>query len=86
VLEHVSIGSATETTAIIDGETLRVHHYKIDGQTHDKVCLSDPQQVPVMFSIDDGSGEIIVSDALLRQQRPHRHVLRPVAQKRRLSR
>jgi hypothetical protein len=57
-IEPVRIGGGAETSITIDGATLRTRQYEIDGKTRYKVWLSDAEQVPVMFSVDDDSGEV----------------------------
>jgi hypothetical protein len=57
-IEPVRIGGGAETTITIHGATLRTRQYEIDGKTRYRIWLSDAEQVPVMFSVDDDSGEV----------------------------
>ncbi len=53
---HVSGGNAASVT--INGEALRGREYEIDGKVRHKIWLSEAEQVPVMFSVDDDSGVV----------------------------
>jgi hypothetical protein len=57
-VEPVRIGGGAETSITIDGATLRTRQYEIDGKTRYRIWLSEAEQVPVMFSVDDDSGEV----------------------------
>jgi hypothetical protein len=57
-IEPVRITGGAETNVTIEGATLRTRRYEINGKTHYKVWLSEAQQVPVKFSVDDDSGEV----------------------------
>jgi hypothetical protein len=58
VIEPVRISGGAETTVTINGATLRTRQYEIDGKTRYKIWLSETGKVPVMFSVDDDSGEV----------------------------
>ncbi len=57
-IEPVRVSGGAETSVTINGATLRTRQYEIDGKTRYKIWLSEPEQVPVMFSVDDDSGEV----------------------------
>ena len=57
-IEPVRVSGGAETSVTINGATLRTRQYEIDGKTRYKIWLSEPEQVPVMFSVDDNSGEV----------------------------
>jgi Family of unknown function (DUF6134) len=57
-IEPVRVSGGAETSLTINGATLRTRQYEIDGKTRYKIWLSEPEQVPVMFSVDDDSGEV----------------------------
>lgn len=57
-IEPVRVSGGAETSVTINGATLRTRQYEIDGKTRYKIWLSEREQVPVMFSVDDDSGEV----------------------------
>jgi hypothetical protein len=57
-VEPVRISGGAETSVTINGVRLRTRQYEIDGKTRYKIWLSEAEQVPVMFSVDDDSGEV----------------------------
>jgi hypothetical protein len=57
-IEPVRVSDGVETNVTIDGVTLRTRQYEIDGNAHYRIWLSEAQRVPVMFSVDDNSGEV----------------------------
>jgi outer membrane lipoprotein-sorting protein len=57
-IEPVRVSGGAETSVTINGATLRTRQYEIDGKTRYKIWLSGPEQMPVMFSVDDDSGEV----------------------------
>jgi hypothetical protein len=57
-IEPVRVSGGAETSVTVNGATLRTRQYEIDGKTRYKIWLSEPEQVPVMFSVDDDSGEV----------------------------
>jgi hypothetical protein len=58
VIEPVRVSGGAPETVTIDGATLPTREYEIDGKSHYKIWLSDAEQVPVMFSVDDNSGKV----------------------------
>jgi uncharacterized protein DUF6134 len=57
-IEPVRVSDGEAASITIDGVTLRAREYEINGKTHYKVWLSEAEQVPVMFSVEDDSGEV----------------------------
>ncbi|HEV2546204.1 MAG TPA: DUF6134 family protein [Stellaceae bacterium] len=57
-IEPVRIGGGAETSINIDGAAMRTRQYEIDGKTRYRIWLSEAEQVPVMFSVDDDSGKV----------------------------
>lgn len=57
-IEPVRVSGGAETSVTINGATLRTRQFEIDGKTRYKIWLNEPEQVPVMFSVDDDSGEV----------------------------
>jgi hypothetical protein len=57
-IEPVRVSDGEAASITVDGATLRVREYDIDGKTRYKIWLSEAEQVPVMFSVDDDSGEV----------------------------
>lgn len=55
-IEPVRISGGEAASVTIDGASLRTRAYEIDGKTHYKIWLSEAEQVPVMFSVDDDTG------------------------------
>ena len=56
-LEQVQIGSGQETTVQIDGTTIPVVKYEVNGSTSYTVWL-DGRGVPVKFLVDDDTGKV----------------------------
>lgn len=56
-IEQVRVSGGSETTVAIDGTTIPVRQYKIDGATQYKIWI-DQHDIPVKFVVDDDSGEI----------------------------
>jgi uncharacterized protein DUF6134 len=57
-IEPVRVGGGSPAEITIDGTKLRTRLYTVDGATHYKVWLSEGEQVPVMFNVDDDSGTV----------------------------
>jgi Family of unknown function (DUF6134) len=57
-VEPVRISGGGETTVAVDGARLAAREYEISGRTRYQVWLSEPQQVPVKFTVDDDSGVV----------------------------
>jgi hypothetical protein len=57
-IEAVRVSGGRAASITIDGATLRAREYEIDGKTRYKIWLSEVEQVPVMFSVDDDNGEV----------------------------
>jgi hypothetical protein len=57
-VEPVRISDGGETHVKVAGATLAAHEYEIKGETRYQVWLSEPQQVPVKFTVDDDSGKV----------------------------
>lgn len=57
-VEPVHVSGGDETSVTVGGASLPTREYEIDGQTRYQVWLSEPQQVPVKFTIDDDSGKV----------------------------
>ena len=58
VVEPVRVSGGNAASVTINGEALRAREYEIDGKTRYKIWLSEADQVPVMFSVDDDSGVV----------------------------
>jgi hypothetical protein len=56
-LEQVRIGPGQETAVNIDGATIPVVKYEVDGSTKYTVWL-DGRGVPVKFLVDDDTGKV----------------------------
>ncbi|HUK00506.1 MAG TPA: hypothetical protein VLV85_19795, partial [Stellaceae bacterium] len=52
------ISGGGETTVAVDGARLAAREYEISGRTRYEVWLSEPQQVPVKFTVDDDTGVV----------------------------
>jgi hypothetical protein len=57
-IEAVRVSGGRAASITIDGATLRAREYEIDGKTRYRIWLSEVEQVPVMFIVDDDSGEV----------------------------
>ena len=57
-VEPVRISGGGETTVAVDGARLAAREYEISGRTRYEVWLSEPQQVPVKFTVDDDTGVV----------------------------
>lgn len=57
-LEPVRVSGGEAASLTIDGAALPVRKYEIDGKSHYKIWLSEADQVPVMFSVDDDGAEV----------------------------
>jgi hypothetical protein len=57
-IEPVRVSGGKVSSITIDGTTLRAREYEIDGKTRYKIWLSEAEQVPLMFRVDDDSGEV----------------------------
>lgn len=55
-IEPVRVTGGGETNLTIDGRPLQTRQYEIDGQTRYTIWLSEADQVPVKFSVDDDTG------------------------------
>jgi hypothetical protein len=56
-VEKVTVSGGGQTNVTIDGASLPVREYDIDGATKYKVYI-DNHDVPVMFVVDDDSGQV----------------------------
>jgi hypothetical protein len=56
-VEQVRISGGAAALVKIDGTSVWTRKYQVDGTIRYKVWI-DPQNIPVMFTVDDGSGEI----------------------------
>src|SRR5712675_32762 len=56
-IEQVRVTGGSETTVAINGATIRAHQYQIDGATRYKIWI-DQHDIPVMFVVEDDSGEV----------------------------
>jgi hypothetical protein len=57
-VEPVHVSGGGETLVAVGGAKLPAREYEISGRTHYQVWLSEPQQVPVKFTVDDDSGVV----------------------------
>jgi translation initiation factor IF-1 len=57
-IEPVRISDGEAANVTIDGRPLRARKYEIRGKIRYKIWLSEADQVPVMFSVDDDSGVV----------------------------
>jgi hypothetical protein len=55
-IEPVRISGGEAASVTIDGTRLRTREYEIDGETRYRIWLSETEEVPVMFSVDDDTG------------------------------
>lgn len=56
-IERVRVSGGASTTVAIDGAAVPAHEYEIDGTKRYKVWI-DQNGVPLMFVVDDDSGEV----------------------------
>jgi len=56
VVEPVRVTGGAEANVTLDGASLPTRRYEIDGTTRYRIWLSEAEQVPVMFSVDDDTG------------------------------
>jgi hypothetical protein len=56
-IERVRIGGGEEAVVTIDGTPVRTQKYEVDGSTRYTVWI-DGRGVPVMFTVDDNSGDV----------------------------
>ena len=56
-VEQVKLSGGKDTTVTVNGAKIPAREYEITGSTHYKVWI-DKQDVPVMFIVDDDSGEV----------------------------
>jgi len=56
-IERVRVSGGSETTVAIGGATIPARRYNIDGATRYKIWI-DRRDIPVMFVVDDDSGEV----------------------------
>jgi hypothetical protein len=56
-IERVRISGGSEATVAIDGAPVPARQYQIDGATRYKIWI-DQHGIPVMFVVDDDSGEV----------------------------
>jgi hypothetical protein len=59
-VEPVRISGGNETSVTVDGASTTAKEYKITGSTNYKIWI-DSHDVPVMFVVDDDSGEVTFS-------------------------
>lgn len=56
-IEQVRITDGSETAVAINGASIPARRYEIDGTTRYKIWI-DQHDTPVMFAVDDDSGEV----------------------------
>jgi len=56
-IEKVRVTDGSETTVMIDGASVPARLYEINGTTRYKIWF-DQQNIPIMFAVDDDSGQI----------------------------
>jgi len=56
-VEQVKLSSGKDTTVTVNGAKVPAREYEITGSTHYKIWI-DKQDVPIMFIVDDDSGEV----------------------------
>jgi hypothetical protein len=56
-VEQVKISGGGETNITVDGATVQAKEYEISGSTHYKIWI-DKRDIPVMFEVDDDSGQV----------------------------
>jgi hypothetical protein len=56
-VEQVRVTGGSETAVAIDGATIPARRYEVDGATRYKIWI-DKHGIPVMFAVDDDSGEV----------------------------
>jgi Family of unknown function (DUF6134) len=56
-IEQVRVSGGSETTVAINGANSPARQYQIDGATRYKIWI-DQHDIPVMFVVDDDSGEV----------------------------
>jgi hypothetical protein len=56
-IEQVRVSGGSETTVAINDATIPARQYQIDGTTQYKIWI-DQHDIPVMFVVDDDSGEV----------------------------
>jgi len=56
-VEQVRVTGGSETAVAINGASIPARRYEIDGTTRYKIWI-DQHDIPVMFAVDDDSGEV----------------------------